>query len=305
MWGYRIANLIFSAGSSFPVIRQSNAGICSNRIVLTQLAYCSTLKLSFSSLEKLKMQIKTLDTSIDKSIYTLDLTKDLTAIDESYLSDIVFCPNILRHAQRYLGAKPCLSGFQIYANISSSLPIEGSKLWHRDSDVSTAAEYYVNLTEVQAVNGPLYVCCAPSSNRLFYPRPAPGSGWADNDRYTDKDIRVLFGDCYDNFVFTNIGPIGKVTFIDSGLHFHKGGHTINGSRIVLRIIYESSALIAHYKLKNKKTITSSSILFSLSAKAGLFSNLRSSLFLQITNLLLKLRHYKEIDYNGIFKALLR
>ncbi len=159
--------------------------------------------------------------------------------------------NILEHANNYLGSKPYLSAIQIYGNVENNISSiqEGSKLWHRDSNVLHDAEYYINLTKVNENNGKLQILKLPENNWLTYPLSNENKGWSYGYRFNDKEMSIFYKKELNEFISTNKGPIGMITFLDSGLNFHKGGDVIKGERIVVRITYNCNPFYAANKLR--------------------------------------------------------
>jgi len=221
-----------------------------------------------------------------------DLTSLILGYNPCLLSVISQDLAITKHASAYLGSTAYLSNLIVYANHPKRDQIEtGSKLWHRDSDVETCAEYYINLSDVTSNSGPLFVCKDVNSHRLYYPFPRPGSGWSDSDRYSDSEIASFFGAELFNVTTCNIGPIGRVTFLDSGLHFHKGGNAFSNLRIVLRLVFEGSKVVAQHKLFSNVSISPYYSAFypeyPKKSRARSFSFYRKA-----SSFLLKLRHYQ-------------
>ena len=174
---------------------------------------------------------------------------------ESIKSLLSLCSdeNIISHAENYLGSKPYLTGVQVYGNIknSTSFVKEGPKLWHRDGNVLHHAEYYINLTKVNNENGKLQIIKSLDTNWLIHPSNKNKKGWSFAYRYSDKEMENIFKNSIKKIIFTNEGDIGLVTFLDSGLNFHKGGDVKKGKRIVIRITYVANPYYAEEMLRKK------------------------------------------------------
>ena len=130
----------------------------------------------------------------EKERYVHDLETILT--NKSYISLLNICSdkNLLKHAELYLGSKPYLSGIQVYANIvdkNSSIQ-EGSKLWHRDSNVLHNAEYYINLTKVHKENGRLQLIKAPKNNWLLFPKTRIKNGRSFGYRFNNNEMTDFY-----------------------------------------------------------------------------------------------------------------
>jgi len=158
--------------------------------------------------------------------------------------------NILKHANSYLGSKPYLSNIQIYGNVENNTSSiqEGSKLWHRDSEILHQAEYYINVTDVNEENGKLQIIKLPENNWLTYPIPSNKNDWSYAYRFNDKEMSIFYKRDLKEFISTSKGPKGQVTFFDSGLNFHKGGDVRKGKRIVVRLSYTCNPIYSANKL---------------------------------------------------------
>ena len=60
---------------------------------------------------------------------------------------ILCCSELMNLAERYLKTEPILENINVYTNFArSDLPIEGSKMWHRDTSSYHKFEVYINVT---------------------------------------------------------------------------------------------------------------------------------------------------------------
>lgn len=183
--------------------------------------------------------------------YTMNLDGYFNKEELSIINKISEDRSITNHAGNWLKTECELKKIIIYANFPNKRIVEseGSKLWHRDADVYEAAEYYINITACGEDNGPLYIFKDPCANRLFqphFPKELENLDQWRKCRWLDKDLERFAPINYPLYVTSNKGSAGKITFLDSGIHMHKGGATKLGRRIVMRIIY------GHKSVKTQK-----------------------------------------------------
>ena len=225
------------------------------KINLTNKNFSKLKHISLDANNCLNLSIKSkLNYEVEKNMRYVHSLEHLLS-KESIKSLLSLCSdkNIISHAESYLGSKPYLTGLQVYGNIENSTSSikEGSKLWHRDGDVLHHAEYYINLTKVNDENGKLQIIKSSDINWLTHPSNKNKKGWSFAYRYSDKEMENLFKKSIKEIIFTNEGDIGLVTFLDSGLNFHRGGDVNKGRRIVIRITYTANPYYAEDMLKKK------------------------------------------------------
>ena len=163
--------------------------------------------------------------------------------EENYpdILKIVSCSEIINFARHYLKTEPILDNIQIYTNFArADLPVEGSKMWHRDDKVFHRPEFYINLSDININSGPLDICMSENTSRFTVPFYKVGTGWADGMRFNDSDMSKYCGEDVNSRLTSNVGGVGLCTYLDSGFNFHRGGHTTQGTRTVMRITFAAT-----------------------------------------------------------------
>jgi hypothetical protein len=152
---------------------------------------------------------------------------------------ILCCSEIMNLAERYLKTQPVLGDIMVYTNFPrSDLLVEGSKMWHRDTSVYHKFEVYINLSDININSGPFYTCKSENTSRFTVPY-FTGLGW-HGMRFNDSDLSKYCGEDVNLRLTSNIGGVGTCVYLDSGFNYHKGGHTTQGTRTVMRITYQAT-----------------------------------------------------------------
>ena len=153
---------------------------------------------------------------------------------------ILCCSELMNLAEHYLKTEPVLCDITVSTNFSrSDLPIEGSKMWHRDTSVYHKFEVYINLSDININSGPFYTCMSENTSRFTVPY-FKGSCWADGMRFNDSDLSKYCGEDVNSRLTSNIGGVGLCVYLDTGFNYHKGGHATQGTRTVMRIMYQAT-----------------------------------------------------------------
>lgn len=148
----------------------------------------------------------------------------------------------------YLGFIPRISSIVILLNIPSQKE-EGSKEWHRDSQVHKGVNVFSCISHLDESNGiysavPLSII--DSRNVIKVKLDQEKSAWS-NSRVTNSQM-LNYAD--DNNIFRLYGPPGSTAIVASGDVYHKGGHCIDKNRLMLEISYQSDIYMGVNILKN-------------------------------------------------------
>jgi hypothetical protein len=194
----------------------------------------------------------------DKRFFSCDLTQFMSEEDRIKIINWAVSKQTVSNISSYFGYLPYLAGINISLNtpVAGSLQ-EGSKCWHRDSDVYKSIDIWMNISEVDENSGPFSVISSeyigpgenvPQDKNL----EKTGDAWIDG-RITDKHMKSFVSN---DQVLTFMGPPGCMLITDSALNYHKGGYCISNERIMVRIYYDawSTNLSQILKLPREKVL---------------------------------------------------
>ena len=97
-----------------------------------------------------------------------------------------------------------------------------------------------NTSDININSGPLGICMSENTSRFTVPFYKVGTGWADGMRFNDSDMSKYCGEDVNSRLISNIGGVGLCSYFDSGFNYHRGGHVTQGTRTVMRIIYQAT-----------------------------------------------------------------
>jgi hypothetical protein len=170
--------------------------------------------------------------SRDKS-YMVKFTKHIDLGPVRDITDVAFDPSVLAIASDYLGGVPVLKDLSVWWSRPSEKARE-AQLFHIDSIPDTRSlRYLINLTDVDAYNGPLHLLPANLSLDLI------------------REMGYLGGVIHDDMILSrygsaalvrSIGPVGSGVALDTGRCFHYGSRNIRERRLMLSLSYSSCYL---------------------------------------------------------------
>ena len=146
---------------------------------------------------------------------------------------------IVEKAEKYLGFKPKIKQFVVYANLPGLAKEKeiGSKAFHRDALCHRVYEVFFAITSVNNENGPFYFVVNSELQivRKFDSKKYEKNDWASSGRLSETEL----DSCIDGKL--NIGKFfgeaGSYVSLNTGVTYHRGGHVTKGYRIVGRIIF--------------------------------------------------------------------
>ena len=204
-----------------------------------------------------------LDESIKKKIFKFACSKE-----------------IISTAANYLKVFPVLNRLEVYHN----LPVKpdqkrGAMMWHRDDFGYKSLDLFITVTELNDKNGPLTVTREVEKLGVFgkirnvIKNPVSGErGKVSDDNFSDylkKKGEIILK-----------GLPGTGLFIDSFTAYHKGGHCIEGERLMLRISFTTpDAINLDDNFKERENYYNFQIEESLEPKFNEFLLKKKSYFL--------------------------
>ena len=147
---------------------------------------------------------------------------------------------IVEKAEKYLGFKPKIKQFMVYANLPGLAKEKeiGSKAFHRDALCHRVYEVFFAITSVNNENGPFYFVVnseLQDRSEVLIPKNMKKNDWASSGRLSETEL----DSCIDGKL--NIGKFfgeaGSYVSLNTGVTYHRGGHVTKGYRIVGRIIF--------------------------------------------------------------------
>lgn len=147
---------------------------------------------------------------------------------------------IIEKAEKYLGFKPKIKNFLVYANLPGAAKEKdiGSKAFHRDALCHRVYEVFFAVTSVTDENGPFYFVVnseLQDRSEVLVPKKAKKNDWATSGRLSETELKSCVGGALNIGKF--VGEPGSYISLNTGVTYHRGGHVIKGYRIVGRIIF--------------------------------------------------------------------
>ena len=150
-------------------------------------------------------------------------------IDQPFLytntvQKIAFDQRLIDIATLFFDCTPGIGTCNLRQSLESDLPAEGTHFWHRDFNSPVKfMKFFFYLSDVTEESGPFsYV--EESNNKM-------PNGWWAKHRWTDEDMKTIYGEDKIKHVTANVGDLLMAT--TNG--FHKGHKIQKGTRYMLTV----------------------------------------------------------------------
>ena len=168
----------------------------------------------------------------------------ISVLDEKIKRNILnfaISDKIITTVNNYLKIFPTICKINLIESSPTNKP-EGPAQWHRDDFGFKSLDLFINISEINEDNGPLFAFFFPNNIGVF--SAIRGEEYRDTrkgDR--NKILDETFMSQTEKIKNTNLikleGEPGNIMFIDSFNVYHKGGFCKKNKRLMLRISYQS------------------------------------------------------------------
>ena len=167
--------------------------------------------------------------------FTIDIFDQLSDECKSKIINFATSDYIIKTAANYLGVFPILARIHLNLNIPTNKRPSASQLWHRDDFGYKNLDFFIAVSEIDKLNGPLKVLKKRDPFKIFFRINDEINSKLTGERGKIKDeiFFNIFGKEIDTLSFE--GKSGTAIALDSIRNYHKGGFCLEKNRIVLRI----------------------------------------------------------------------
>ena len=213
---------------------------------------CSEINSHFT--EELQVQSKKVYSGQD---YVRELTDRLPSEYHRKLMEYFSADDIVSQAEQYLGFRPDVKKFMVYANLPGNTDeVEvGSKAFHRDALCHRVFEIFFAVTPVTDKNGPFYFITnseLQDRQEVLITENMNKNDWYTSGRLSEQELQHALS------VPLNIGKFdgepGSYVALNTGITYHRGGFVSEGYRIVGRVIYGGEEYSNTKKLSRHKKL---------------------------------------------------
>ena len=199
-------------------------------------------------------------------------------------------------AAKYLGVFPVLAKMTVYHNIPRpGSDVRGAMNWHKDDFGFKSLDLFLNITDIDENNGPLYALKRKEKLGVF-----SRSHNEIKNAMPGEQGKISINSFEHNIASDDIialkGPKGIGLFIDSFTAYHRGGHCKTKDRVMLRFSYQTPDSVRltkqedncfyYYKKIKKKDIENKFVHYLLFKRSNLDKRVGiNKLFLKIYRLL--------------------
>jgi hypothetical protein len=176
----------------------------------------------------------------DGKYFRSDLLTDLEL--KNYPEFMLFATNneIVAAATKYLKTFPVLTTIRLwYSDINNT--IQSSQYYHIDQEDYNQFKVFVNISDVNHLNGPITFIDAVASAKIYKMARNPFHRVCDDEIFKFAD---------NNEVLELVGDSGSGAFVDTSSCFHMGSRTREGGRLLLMISFVAFPVIREVNHRN-------------------------------------------------------
>ena len=178
------------------------------------------------------------ETNSKTNKYTINIFNEIDEDTKKKVFEFATSNLIISTAAKYLGIFPILGNIAINYNIPRNTDNpRGAMLWHKDDLGYKSLDIFMAVSNIDDLNGPFFAIKNKDDLGVLSKFDADIKNPIRGER---QKINLENFQEYknDDDIVSLKGPSGDAMLIDSFACYHRGGHCLKNSRIILRISYQ-------------------------------------------------------------------